>query len=67
MYKKIFIPIDNSKYSRFCTDLGVSLATRFGSELTGSHVYSAALHDRRFRDMEVGLPGHYQEEERLKK
>jgi nucleotide-binding universal stress UspA family protein len=66
MYKKIFIPIDNSKYSRFCTDLGVSLATRFGSELTGSHVYSAALHDRRFRDMEVGLPGHYQEEERLK-
>jgi nucleotide-binding universal stress UspA family protein len=67
MYKKIFIPIDNSKYSRFCTDLGVSLAAQFGSELTGSHVYSAALHDRRFRDMEVGLPGHYQEEERLKK
>ena len=67
MYKKILIPIDNSKYSRFCTDLGVSLAARFGSDLTGSHVYSAALHDRRFRDMEVGLPGHYQEEERLKK
>ncbi len=67
MYKKIFIPIDNSKYSRFCTDLGVSLAGRLGSELTGSHVYSAALHDRRFRDMEVGLPGHYQEEERLRK
>jgi nucleotide-binding universal stress UspA family protein len=66
MYKKIFIPIDNSKYSRFCTDIGVSLAAQFGSELTGSHVYSAALHDRRFRDMEVGLPGHYQEEERLK-
>jgi nucleotide-binding universal stress UspA family protein len=67
MYKKIFIPIDNSKYSRFCTDIGVALAARFGSELTGSHVYSAGLHDRRFRDMEVGLPGHYQEEERLKK
>jgi nucleotide-binding universal stress UspA family protein len=67
MYKKIFVPIDNSKYSRFCTDLGVSLAARFGSELIGSHVYSAGLHDRRFRDMEVGLPGHYQEEERLKK
>lgn len=67
MYKKIFIPIDNSKYSRFCTDIGVSLAARLGSDLTGSHVYSAALHDKRFRDMEVGLPGHYQEEERLKK
>ncbi len=46
--------------------MGVSLAARFGSELTGCHVYSAALHDRRFRDMEVGLPGRYQEEERLK-
>jgi nucleotide-binding universal stress UspA family protein len=67
MYKKIFIPIDNSKYSRFCTDMGVSLAARLGSDLTGSHVYSAALHDKRFRDMEVGLPGHYQEEERLKR
>ena len=67
IYKKILIPIDNSKYSRYCTDLGVSLASRFGAELTGSHVYSAGLHDKRFRDMEVGLPGHYQEEERLKK
>ena len=67
MYKKILIPIDNSKYSRYCTSVGIALAEHFGSELTGSHVYSANLHDRRFRDMEAGLPGHYQEEERLKK
>lgn len=67
MYKKILIPIDNSKYSHYCTDIGIALAQRFGSELTGSHVYSAGLHDRRFRDMEVGLPGHYQEEERLRR
>ncbi len=67
MYKKILIPIDNSKYSHYCTDLGISLASRFDSELTGSHVYSARLHDKRFRDMEAGLPGHYQEEERLRK
>jgi nucleotide-binding universal stress UspA family protein len=67
MYKKIMIPIDNSRYSHYCTELGIALAERFGSELIGSHVYSANLHDRRFRDMEVGLPGHYQEEERLRK
>ncbi len=67
MYKKIYIPIDNSKYSRSCTLIGTDLAGQFGSELTGSHIYSANLHDRRFKDMEVGLPGHYQEEERLKK
>ncbi len=67
MYKKILIPIDNSKYSRYCVNAGISLAARFGAALTGSHVYSANLHDRRFRDMEVGLPAHYQEEERLRK
>jgi len=67
MYRKILIPIDNSKYSRYSTDVGVQLASAFGSELTGSHVYSANLHDKRFRDMEAGLPGHYQEEEKLKK
>jgi nucleotide-binding universal stress UspA family protein len=67
MYDKIFVPVDNSKYSRFCSEMGIALATHFGSELTGSHVYSANLHDRRFRDMEVGLPEHYQEEDRLMK
>ncbi len=67
MYKKILIPIDNSRYSPWCTELGIALARRFGSELTGNHVYSAGLHDRRFRDMEGGLPGHYQQEEKLKK
>ncbi len=67
MYKKILIPIDNSKYSHYCTDIGISIAEKLGSQLIGSHVFSAGLHDRRFKDMEVGLPGDYQEEERLKK
>ncbi len=67
MFKKIHIPIDNSDYSLYCTDMGISLAARFGGQLTGSHVYGASLHDRRFRDMEVGLPQHCREEERLKK
>lgn len=66
MYKKILVPIDNSKYSRYSTALGIALAGQFSSELTGSHVYSAQLHDKRFRDMEVGLPEHYKEEEKLK-
>jgi nucleotide-binding universal stress UspA family protein len=67
MYRKIFIPIDNSQYSNYCIDIGVSIAEKLGSQLIGSHVYSAALHDRRFKDMEGGLPEHYQQEERLKK
>jgi nucleotide-binding universal stress UspA family protein len=67
MYNKILLPIDNSKYSRHSVTLATALAAQFGSELTGSHVYSANLHDRRFRDMEAGLPRHYQEEEKLKR
>ena len=67
MYKKILIPIDNSEYSNYCTDVAIRLAERMGSQLIGSHVYSAVLHDRRFKDMEGGLPEHYQQEERLKK
>ncbi len=67
MYEKIFIPVDNSKFSNYCTELGVALAAQFHSQVTGSHVYSANLHDKRFRDMETGLPGQYQQEENLKR
>ncbi len=67
MYKKIFVPVDNSRYSGYCAEIGVALAQQFGSQVTGSHVYSANLHDKRFRDMETGLPGHYQQEESLKR
>ncbi|MDA8388839.1 MAG: universal stress protein [Nitrospiraceae bacterium] len=66
MYKRILIPIDNSRYSPWCTDLAIALARRTGAGLTGSHVYSAALHDRRFHDMEAGLPGPYRQEDRLR-
>ncbi len=67
MYQEILIAIDNSEYSHYCTDIGISIAERLDSHLIGSHVFSAGLHDRRFKDMEIGLPGHYREEERLKK
>ncbi len=67
MYKKILIPVDNSRYSRYCTDIGIGFAKTCGSDLTGSHIYTATLHDKRFRDMEGGLPGHFREEERLRK
>ena len=67
MYKKIFIPVDNSKYSDYSSDLGVSIAEKFDSELIGGHVYAASLHHKRFREMESGLPEKYREENELKK
>ena len=67
MYKKIFIPLDNSKYSDYCEELAVSIAKKSNSQLIGGHVYAASLHHKRFKEMEVGLPEKYKEESELKK
>jgi nucleotide-binding universal stress UspA family protein len=67
MYKNIYIPVDNSDYSNYGIDIGVSIAEKLGAHVTGSHVYSARLHDKRFKDMEEGLPAPYLEEKRLQK
>ena len=67
MYKKIFIPLDNSKYSGYCEEVALSIAKKSNSELVGGHVYAASLHHKRFKEMEVGLPEKYKEENELKK
>ena len=67
MYKKIYIPLDNSKYSDYSEKLAVSIAKKFNSKLIGGHVYAASLHHKRFKEMEVGLPEKYREESELKK
>jgi len=60
MYKKIYIPVDNSEHSNAAVDLAVAIAARFGGELVASHVYAAGLHANRFRQMEPTLPEKYQ-------
>jgi len=65
MYKTIYIPVDNSDHSNMAVDLGVRLATTFGSKIVGSHVYAAKMHDKRFKQMEAGLPEEYHDEKEL--
>jgi nucleotide-binding universal stress UspA family protein len=65
MYRSIYVPLDNSPLSLAGLDLAIELARRTGALLTGSHVYAAKLHDRRFRQMEGGLPEPYRKEEKL--
>ena len=65
MYKSIYIPFDNSAHALRAMDLGVAIARHSGVCVTGSHVYAAGLHDRRFRQMESGLPERYLKEEKL--
>lgn len=56
MYRSIYIPVDNSDYSNTAIDIGVMLAKQFGAKVIGSHAYAAKLHDKRFKQMEAGLP-----------
>lgn len=65
MYKTIYIPVDNSDHSNMAVDLGVQLAKQFGSKIVGSHVYAAKMHDKRFKQMEAGLPEEYHDEKEL--
>ncbi len=67
MYKRIYVPVDNSEHSNAASDLAVALGRAFGSTLVGSHVYAARMHDYRFRQMEYTLPPEYQDEEELEK
>ncbi len=60
-FREIMVPVDNSKYSTWATEIALQIAGAFGSTIVGSHVYAARLHDKRFRDMEPGLPEKYQE------
>ena len=67
MMKKIYVPVDNSDYSDASIALAVAFARQFGSQLVGSHVYAAKMHDVRFKQMEYTLPEEYQDEVELEK
>jgi len=67
MYKRIFMPVDNSEHSNRCIDVGIAWAQVFGATLVGSHVYAAQMHDYRFKQMEYTLPEEYQDERELER
>jgi nucleotide-binding universal stress UspA family protein len=60
-FETLLVPVDGSPYSDWASDLALRIATAFRATVVGSHVYAARLHERRFRDMEPGLPAEYQE------
>lgn len=67
MYRKILVPLDNSRYSLWGLNWAMDLARIFKGKLTGSHVYASKLHEDRFTQMEPGLPAKYQEPEELQR
>ena len=67
MYKKIFVPVDNSEHSVCAIDMAVELAQAFGAEVVASHAYAARMHDYRFKQMEFTLPEEYLIEDAMEK
>jgi nucleotide-binding universal stress UspA family protein len=67
MYRKLYLPLDNSDHSTAAADVAIRLAKATGAEIVGSHVYAARLHDYRFKQMEYTLPEEYQDEVELER
>jgi nucleotide-binding universal stress UspA family protein len=65
MYRKIYVPVDNSDHSNRAVATAVALGRHFDAKLVGCHVYAAKMHDYRFRQMEYTLPDEYLEETEL--
>jgi nucleotide-binding universal stress UspA family protein len=62
---RVLVALDASEYSDRALEESVRLAKTAAGEITGIHAYAAMLHDRRFKQMEGGLPERYLEEEEM--
>jgi nucleotide-binding universal stress UspA family protein len=66
IYKRIVVGADGSSTSLIAAEAALSIAEHVPEAvITGCHVHATRLHRTRFEEMEPGLPGRYQEEERL--
>lgn len=59
----ILVALDASDHANRALTEALRLAGVSGGQITGIHAYAAKLHDRRFRQMEGGLPERYRTEE----
>lgn len=64
---RILVAVDASDFANRAVAEAARLAASAGGTLTGIHAYAAKLHDRRFRQMEGGLPARYREESELER
>lgn len=64
---RILVALDASEHANRAIEEATRLAASAGGEITGIHAYAASLHDRRFRQMEGGLPERYRAEDELER
>lgn len=65
--KRILVALDASEHADHALAQAVRLAGTASGTIIGIHAYAAKLHDRRFRQMEGGLPERYRAEEEMEK
>ena len=61
----ILVALDQSDFANHATRQSIRLAESAGGTITGIHAYAAKMHDRRFKQMEGGLPERYQREKEM--
>ena len=64
---RILVAVDASDFANRAVAEAARLSASVGGTVTGIHAYAAKLHDRRFRQMEGGLPLRYREENELER
>ncbi|MDP6708362.1 MAG: universal stress protein [Alphaproteobacteria bacterium] len=63
--RRIMVALDASEHANRALAEAVRLAKSTSGEIIGIHAYAALLHDRRFRQMEGGMPERYHQEEEM--
>ncbi|MCH8951628.1 MAG: universal stress protein, partial [Proteobacteria bacterium] len=66
-FGRVLVALDQSDYALQALAQAVRLAGSAGGAITGIHAYAAKLHDRRFKQMEGGLPEKYQRESEMER
>lgn len=61
--RHILVALDASDHANHAMSEALRLAGASGGAITGIHAYAARLHDRRFKQMEGGLPERYRTED----
>lgn len=65
LFDRPLVALDASEYSDRALAEIIRLTGSVGGVVNGIHAYAAQLHDRRFRQMEGGLPDRYKVEEEM--
>ncbi|MBT4393787.1 MAG: universal stress protein [Acidiferrobacteraceae bacterium] len=66
-YQNILLALDASDHANRATVEAAGIAALSNARVTGTHAYAAMLHDRRFRQMEGGLPEQFRVEQELER